>query len=379
MARRLRLKGWWVQSTLVLFVAFALYGADGDVSELDDSGSVPEEILISRSASKPSDSVPRRLPPLPDTSNLEAPPGAGEAVCPEAGCIRIEALSSTLLASAGALFPMLPVDPSLLPSIAIGAGSRDNENIGLWLRGDSDHVTLGDVAQFDLTRFTLEIWFKWSGGGETASSGVYGVAAYPLIAKGGPGGERVNYFLGIDPLSQVLVADFQEHASGERPGTAQWIGLLLALAGLVYLVSPGLSAPSAAGSALMAVAGIAWGFYSLPGRKSREPLLDTAGNFIRSMPFILVVSLFLLRDLQLSLEGAALAVASGALASGVGYVAWYAALKSLSATQAATVQLSVPVLAALGGVVFLAEDVSLRLVFSAIMILTGVHLAVKEK
>ena len=217
MARRLRLTRWLVPYTLILFAAFALHGADSLVSESEDFESVPE-VLGSRSVSSPTEQFPRRLPPRRDTSTHETPPGVVEAACPESGCIRSDSQSVSLLASAGAFLPLLPVDLTLLPSIAIGAGSRDNENIGIWLRGGGDHMTLGDVAQFDLNTFTLEIWFKWSGSGETASSGIYGVTAYPLIAKGGPGGESVNYFLGIDPLSQVLVADFQEHVSSEQPG-----------------------------------------------------------------------------------------------------------------------------------------------------------------
>lgn len=166
--------------------------------------------------------------------------------------------------------------------------------------------------------------------------------------------------------------------SGERLVAVQWAGLALAMAGLIYLVSPGLAAPSFAGSALMAVAGIAWGVYSLRGRGTTPALADTAGNFLRSLPFVVVVSLLSLHDFHLSADGALLAALSGALTSGVGYVVWYAALKGLTATQAATVQLSVPVLAALGGVIFLAEELSLRLVLSAIMILGGIRLTVKE-
>jgi drug/metabolite transporter (DMT)-like permease len=166
---------------------------------------------------------------------------------------------------------------------------------------------------------------------------------------------------------------------GERLLALQWAGLILAMTGLVYLVFPGLAAPPAAGSALMAAAGIAWGVYSLRGRGAADALADTAGNFLRSLPFVLAVSLLAIRDLRLTTEGALLAALSGAFTSGMGYVVWYAALKGLTATQAATVQLSVPVLAALGGVLFLAEELSLRLVVSAIMILVGIRLTVKEK
>jgi drug/metabolite transporter (DMT)-like permease len=163
--------------------------------------------------------------------------------------------------------------------------------------------------------------------------------------------------------------------SGERPPFLEWVGLLLALGGLVYLVSPGITAPSPVGSGLMAVAGIGWGVYTLRGRRAGNPLVVTTWNFVRSVPLVIVVGLFMLRHVRLSVEGVLLAVASGAIASGLGYVIWYAALKGLTATRAAVVQLSVPVLAAAGGVVFLSEAVTLRLLVAAVMILGGVGLA----
>ena len=164
--------------------------------------------------------------------------------------------------------------------------------------------------------------------------------------------------------------------SGERPRLLEWLGILLALSGLVYLVVPGLRAPSPLGSALMTVAGIAWGIYSLRGRGAGSPLADTTGNFIRTVPLILTVRLVTLNGLQLSQSGILLAILSGAIASGVGYVIWYAALRGLTATRAAIVQLSVPVLAAGGGVVLLAEDISLRLIVASILILGGIALAI---
>ncbi len=164
--------------------------------------------------------------------------------------------------------------------------------------------------------------------------------------------------------------------SGERFRAPEGVGLALALGGLLYLVSPGLAAPSAHGSALMAVAGVSWGVYSLRGRGAGDPLHDTAGNFLRAVPLAAAVCAASLRGAHLSAAGAGLAVASGALASGLGYVVWYAALRGLTAIRAATVQLAVPVLAALGGVAFLAERISLRLVLSAVLILGGVALAV---
>jgi drug/metabolite transporter (DMT)-like permease len=167
--------------------------------------------------------------------------------------------------------------------------------------------------------------------------------------------------------------------SGERPHRLEWLGLLLALCGLVVLVSPGLAAPSPAGSALMGLAGISWGMYSLRGRRAGDPLADTGGNFVRAVPLAVVVSCCTLPHAHLSRHGAFLAALSGTLASGVGYVLWYAALRGLTATRAATVQLAVPALAALGGVLFLAEHVSARLLLAAALILGGVGLAVASR
>jgi drug/metabolite transporter (DMT)-like permease len=167
-------------------------------------------------------------------------------------------------------------------------------------------------------------------------------------------------------------------ASGERLDVLQWGGLVLAVAGLVYLVRPGLAAPPPDAAALMAIAGGAWGAYSLRGRGASRPLADTAGNFLRSVPLAILVSAVALSRIHVSRSGVLLAVASGALASGLGYVVWYAALRSLTATRAAIVQLAVPVLAAGGGVLFLGERISARLVIAAAMILGGIMLALSR-
>jgi drug/metabolite transporter (DMT)-like permease len=164
---------------------------------------------------------------------------------------------------------------------------------------------------------------------------------------------------------------------GERPSRFEWVGILLAFSGLALLTVPGAHAPDAIGFALMTVAGIAWGVYSLRGRGSRSPLSDTAHNFARSLLFALPVLGFLLARSSVSAtpRGWLLAVASGSLASGVGYSLWYAVLPTLGATRAAALQLLVPVLAALAGVLLLGERIDPRLVLCAAMILGGVALA----
>ncbi len=170
--------------------------------------------------------------------------------------------------------------------------------------------------------------------------------------------------------------------AGERPGASEWAGVVLSLGGLVALTLPGLRQGDPTGSMLMIGAGIAWGVYSLLGRSSRsDPLAATAAHFAYAAPLALVASLVAVRlgAPHLSAPGLGLAVASGALASGGGYAIWYAALRGLSTTRAALVQLSVPPLAALGGVLLLGEDVTLRLVLSAAAILGGIALAVTSR
>lgn len=160
---------------------------------------------------------------------------------------------------------------------------------------------------------------------------------------------------------------------GKRPSAREWCGLALALGGLAYLTLPGASAPDPAGLGLMAAAGASWGVYSLRGRSSRAPLLSTSGNFARAALIVLPFALF--ASFGVSARGLVLASASGALASGLGYSLWYAALPGLSATRAALVQLVVPVLAAGAGIVLLGEQLTPRLAASGGLILGGIALA----
>lgn len=166
---------------------------------------------------------------------------------------------------------------------------------------------------------------------------------------------------------------------GVRMSTRQAGGLALALAGLVYLLLPGLSAPPLQGSLLMIAAGAAWGVYSLRAKGSGDPLRVTAGNFLRAVVPAVALGAALLPHASLDGRGIAYAVASGALASGVGYALWYSALAGLNVTRAATVQLSVPVLAALGGILFLDEAPTVRLVVASVAILGGIAWVVTDR
>lgn len=162
---------------------------------------------------------------------------------------------------------------------------------------------------------------------------------------------------------------------GDRPGLLEWVGLAIAFAGLAYLVSPGLVAPHPLGALLMLISGLCWAAYTLLGRGSRSPLRDTAGNFARSVPLALLLILGGLLSHPLSPAALAYAVASGAIASGLGYAIWYAALPGLSRTRSAIVQLTVPAIAAAGGVIFIAEPLSSRLLIASAAILGGVAIA----
>ena len=166
---------------------------------------------------------------------------------------------------------------------------------------------------------------------------------------------------------------------GERLRIVQVVGLMLAIGGLVSLLLPGLSAPPFNGVVLMLSAGVAWGIYSLRGRGAGDPTQVTAGNFLRAVAIAAALSVLMLNDASLDMAGFWYAVASGALASGIGYAIWYTALPGLKATQAATVQLSVPVIAAIGGIIFLGEATTLRFVLASVAILGGIALVIREK
>jgi drug/metabolite transporter (DMT)-like permease len=168
-------------------------------------------------------------------------------------------------------------------------------------------------------------------------------------------------------------------STGERFPVFAWLGLAIAATGLVYLVSPGLTAPDPIGAMLMAIAGVAWGAYSLRGRGASDPLAATTMNFVYCAPLVVLVSLFSLSQVHLSAVGVTYAIASGALASGCGYVIWYAALRGLSAGRAATVQLSVPVIAAIGAVILLSENITLRLVLASLATLGGVAIVLAQR
>lgn len=176
-------------------------------------------------------------------------------------------------------------------------------------------------------------------------------------------------------ISIILINMFK----GNKLHSMEWAGTIVAFAGFVYLILPSLATPSAVGFGLMTMAGVAWGFYTLAGKGSNNPLGDTTYNFLRTLPFVLILVFLSFDDASLSTEGIWLAILSGGLASGIGYAIWYQALRSLSAIQAAVVQLLVPVIAAVGGVAFASEEITWRLVIASVVVLGGIMIVITGK
>ena len=161
---------------------------------------------------------------------------------------------------------------------------------------------------------------------------------------------------------------------GTRPHPLEWVGMTLAFAGFVYLVLPGLSPVAPSGFFLMALSGIAWGCFTLRGRQSKTPLSDMAWHFTRSLVFVLLAAVFFARSLNMSLAGIGWALASGSIASGLGYAIWYRTLPALTSTSAAVVQLTVPIIAAAAGVILLHEPINAHLLVSSVLVLGGMLL-----
>ena len=187
-----------------------------------------------------------------------------------------------------------------------------------------------------------------------------------------PAGTGALLLFGTVQVTMIATA----FAKGERLSIGQWIGLAAAMAGLVVLVAPGVSAPPPLGAALMVLSGVFWGIYSLQGRGSGDPAATTAGNFLRAAPLALLPMAAMAGQLSVDAPGALYAALSGVLASGCGYIVWYSVLPRLSAAQGASVQLSVPVIAALGGALLMGEALTMRLGIAAIATLGGIALVI---
>jgi len=247
------------------------------------------------------------------------------------------------------------IDPSSFGAIRIVAGAAMLSAI-MFLRGNRRILARADWRAAAML-FVYVVFFTF---------------AYLAISAG----TGALILFGAVQLTMFIVA----LRGGESFSPLSWLGFALAAAGLIYLVSPGVTAPVLSSAVQMAVAGIAWGFYSLLGRGASDPLASTTGAFVLCVPAILLIELVSINiGLHATSTGIWLAIASGAITSGLGYVVWYAALPGLGATSAACVQLSVPAIVAFGGVLFLSEDLTLRLVAAAIATLGGVTIVLLQR
>lgn len=243
------------------------------------------------------------------------------------------------------------IDAATFTSVRLASGALMLYLV-LWFRGNRSPLKLGSWGSA-LALFGYAATFSYAYGGLSAAMGallLFGAVQATMIGVG--------------------------IVRGNRPGGVQWGGFVLAFSGLIGLLLPGLSAPPVASAGLMILAGVAWGIYSLRAKGAGEPTAVTTGNFIRAVPMALVLSVLMVSGTTVDMAGLGYAAASGAIASGLGYTIWYMALPMLQATSAATIQLSVPVIAAVGGVLLLSETLTLRLLVAGIAILGGIAVVI---
>lgn len=246
-----------------------------------------------------------------------------------------------------------------------------------------------DPASFTAIRLlsgaiTLLLIFRWARRGQSLRRHgswfsavmlfLYAICfSYAYISLSAGAGALILF--GFVQATMILIGVW----TGDRPKFVEWLGWSLAFVGLIWLLLPGITAPEPIGALLMAVAGIAWGVYSVRGRAESDALAATASNFTLSLAMVIVLVALTYSGAGMSTQGVRLAILSGALTSGIGYVIWYAALNYLRSMQAALVQLSVPAIATAGGVILLDESLNLRLVLASALVLGGIGLALAQK
>ena len=258
---------------------------------------------------------------------------------------------------------------SILCRMALRGGEADAAGFTL-VRIAAGAVTLIVITYFAGSGKGSQIWER---GNWISAFFLFAYATcFSFAYLGLTAGTGALILFGSVQLTMILASLIR----GERPKSLEWVGLVLAVGGLVYLVFPGLSSPPLTSSLLMAAAGAAWGGYTLRGRGSSSPLADTTGNFALALPMAAMVAVVYWSGVHLSKEGILLAALSGAVASGIGYTVWYAALKFHSATSAAVLQLAVPAIATAGGILFLAELATTRIYIAAGLILGGILLTI---
>lgn len=228
----------------------------------------------------------------------------------------------------------------------------------------------------------LSIWIipgagtGWAQGSWRSGFALYAyAAAFSMAYRSLSSGTGALILFGAVQITMLLAA----HRQGERMHRSQWTAFAVAIAGIVYLVSPGVSAPDPLGALLMLLSGVAWGVYSIAGKGISSPILVSSGNFLKAAPFALASSVYAFAYVDLSAPGVLLALLSGSVTSGLGYVLWYTTLPKLATTQAAIAQLLVPLLATLGGIVFINERLTLRLAIASALVIGGVAWSMTRK
>lgn len=270
-------------------------------------------------------------------------------------------LATTVLSTALALIAFAA--NSVLCRLALGEGAIDAGSFTS-IRLLSGIAVLWLILALSRRKSTSDAKGSWKGGFYLFAYAVTFSFGYITLETG----IGALILFGAVQITLILLGLLR----GDRLHAVEWLGVLAAFAGFVYLVLPSVSTPSFSGFILMTLAGIAWGFYTLAGKGSVNPLQDTAYNFLRTLPLVVVLITLTLSHAKWSSTGVWLAVLSGGIASGVGYAIWYMALRHLLAIQAAVLQLLVPVLAAIGGVVFAGEAITARLIIATAIILGGI-------
>ncbi|ETX11910.1 membrane protein [Marinomonas ushuaiensis DSM 15871] len=270
---------------------------------------------------------------------------------------------------------------SVLCRVALDGGLIDPANFTLWRLASGAATLILLCLLKSLKQQDTSLKTVWSEGSwlSAISLFIYAIGfsyAYVTLETG----IGALILFGAVQLTLILMAV----STGQKLRALEWLGLTLAFASFVYLVFPTLSSPSLIGFILMTFAGIAWGLYTWRGKISSKPLFATTSNFIRTLPILLVTLIIigLNGEYQISggtFDGILFAVVSGALMSGIGYALWYAVLPSISASMAAVLQLLVPIIATIGGVIFASEAITLHLIIATCGVLGGVLLVILGK
>jgi len=261
---------------------------------------------------------------------------------------------------------------SVLCRLALGTGQIDPASFTL-VRIMSGALTLGLILWLKNPRFLSQPGRRGSWGGALSLFAYALTFSYAYVTLSTATGALILF--GTVQITMLLAAI----VNGHKILLLELLGVLFAFVGMTYLMLPSVSTPSLFGFLLMFLSGIAWGIYTLIGQRSDAPLKDTGFNFIRCIPLVFIVLVSTVSHLQIQMHGVLLAALSGAIASGLGYAVWYRVLPKLSHSVAAVSQLTVPLIAATGGLIWMAEGVTPRLLISSILVLGGIGVVIYAK